>query len=91
MPTPEQLKNEPTHVFVDLVQVVMSKEVFLLAVRSGGDLNCFIFTPAHAKRLLGVLITKVAEYEREWGHIEDNVAKPLLSPLQRDELGGDQP
>lgn len=84
-----KLPEEPLHLFCDGVKVVTNEEGFLLALRSGGDLEAFIFTPQHAKRLLLAITDQIEKYEKTYGIIKASLApKSMLSPLQKEDLDG---
>lgn len=79
---PDELKNELVHKFCNKAFVNSSKEMFNLALLSGGELSAFIFTPDHAKQLLNLLTKKVEEYEKEFGPLEGRLpSDPMRSPI----------
>ncbi len=79
----EHKAPEPVHKFCEQIFINTSKDVFLLGLRSGGEVSGFVITPDHAKQLLRLLQSKVDEYEAAHGPLEGRLpSDPTLSPIQ---------
>ncbi len=84
---PEVPKDEPLHVFCDSAHVVSSKDIILLALRSGGQQDAYMFTPVHAKLLLLALKDQIDKYEAAYAPIVVQLTPgPMVSPVQQKDL-----
>lgn len=76
-------QTEPVHKFCEQIYINSSPDVFLLGLRSGGEMSAYVITPDHAKQLLRLLEAKVSEYEAQNGTLEGRLpTDPTVSPIQ---------
>lgn len=84
-------KDEPLHKFCDLIKVIRSEEIFMLALHSGCELEAYVLTPGHIKRLQLALNEQIAKYEATHGEIKvSKNAAAIVSPYQKPDVSGNE-
>lgn len=84
MDTKQQLETivRSKKIFCDNVNGGANKENFIIGMMSGEDIQTYTFSPSHAKRFSIWIAGIVQNYEKEFGEIDTNSPKPIVSPIQ---------
>lgn len=85
MGIPEELKDEPEHLYCELTNLVSSNGIFYFLLRSGGKHTVFTFTPDHAKQVMKLFVREIEKYESQNGVLLGRLpSEPMVSPMQID-------
>jgi hypothetical protein len=80
--------NQVPKKFCDGALGSFNKDSFFIGLTSGNNLDSFAMTPRIMKSISIFFTKHVENYEKQFGEI-DMSAPPILSPLQKTDLGGD--
>lgn len=82
-PSPEQLKAEPVHKWLDHTNLFVGGGMFTFLLRSGGDFQIYVMSPDHTKQIAKLFTKKVEEYEKENGPLIGRLSdEPMESPIR---------
>lgn len=73
--TIQTLKVQDERFFCDQALIAFGDEHFVLGIQTGTTLHHYAFTPKHMKRLMLLIVDKIAEYEKKNGDLETSLLK----------------
>ncbi len=72
--------------FCENISAAFSQEYFVLGMMSGEDVETYVLTPQHAKRLTQYLTNQITAYEEKYGVIHAEWKPGIESPIKTNDI-----